>query len=83
MCGIAGLLDPTLAGQGERLYRIGRAMAGVVAHRGPDGEGVWVDEPAGLVLAQRRLAVIDLSPAGDQPMMSADGRWVIDFNGEI
>jgi asparagine synthase (glutamine-hydrolysing) len=83
MCGIAGLLDPTLAGQGERLHRIGRAMAGVVAHRGPDGEGVWVDESAGLVLAQRRLAVIDLSPAGDQPMMSADGRWVIDFNGEI
>lgn len=83
MCGIAGLLEPALAGQRERLHHIGRAMASVVAHRGPDGEGVWADESAGLVLAQRRLAVIDLSPAGDQPMVSADGRWVINFNGEI
>ncbi len=83
MCGIAGLLDPALAGRRERLSQIGRAMASAVIHRGPDGEGVWTDESVGLVFAQRRLAVIDLSPAGDQPMISADGRWVINFNGEI
>lgn len=83
MCGIAGLMDPALAGAASGLEALGRAMAGGIAHRGPDGEGIWVDAPAGLVLAHRRLAILDLSEAGRQPMMSADGRYILAFNGEI
>ena len=58
-------------------------MADAVAHRGPDDAGVWLDHEAGAALAYRRLAVIDPSPAGRQPMQSASGRSVIVFNGEI
>ena len=58
-------------------------MAGAIHHRGPDDGGVWVDEHAGVALAHRRLSIVDLSPAGHQPMVSFDGRWVIVFNGEI
>lgn len=83
MCGIAGLFDPALAGDAEGLDRLGRAMAAGIAHRGPDGEGVWADAGAGLVLAHRRLAILDLSEAGRQPMISADGRFAIAYNGEI
>ena len=52
-------------------------------HRGPDDDGVWVDVGAGVALAHRRLAVIDLSASGHQPMCSSSGRYVIVFNGEI
>jgi asparagine synthase (glutamine-hydrolysing) len=58
-------------------------MTRTLSHRGPDSEGTWVDIPAGIALGHRRLAVIDLSPAGHQPMMSASGRYVLVFNGEI
>jgi asparagine synthase (glutamine-hydrolysing) len=58
-------------------------MADVLAHRGPDDEGVFVDMANGLALAHRRLAVLDCSPAGHQPMVSVCGRYVISFNGEI
>ena len=82
MCGIAGFLG------GERFTleeasSIARRMADAVAHRGPDDAGVWLDHEAGAALAYRRLAVIDPSPAGRQPMQSASGRSVIVFNGEI
>jgi len=58
-------------------------MSDAIAYRGPDGEGIWVDQEAGVALAHRRLAIIDLSPLAAQPMLSIDGRFVIIFNGEI
>lgn len=58
-------------------------MTGPIAHRGPDGDGVWSDTEAGIALGHRRLAIVELSPLGHQPMASADGRWMLVFNGEI
>ena len=78
MCGIAGVLSGKPVDEG-----LLRAMAGSIAHRGPDDEGVWSDPAAGVGLAARRLAIIDLSPHGHQPMASADGRLTISYNGEI
>lgn len=82
MCGLAGLWRPT-ATPAQELEAHSRAMADAIAHRGPDAAGVWCDPAAGLALAHRRLAILDLSPAGHQPMASATGRYVIAFNGEI
>lgn len=78
MCGIAGYL--TAGGVDAALLR---RMAGALAHRGPDDEGIWCDGEAGVGLAHRRLSIVDLSPHGHQPMGSADGRWLMVFNGEI
>ncbi len=58
-------------------------MADAVAHRGPDAYGSWKDTDAGIAFGHRRLSIIDLSPTGNQPMTSADGRFVIAYNGEI
>lgn len=60
-----------------------RAMTDAIVHRGPDDSGAWVDAEAGIALGHRRLSILDLSPLGHQPMASADGRFVIVFNGEI
>src|SRR5690606_13783638 len=60
-----------------------RAMGATLAHRGPDGQGVWHDPAAGFGLVHRRLAVIDRSPDGHQPMLSACERYVLAYNGEI
>ena len=82
MCGIAGLWQPTPAPVAELQWRA-RPMADAIAHRGPDAAGLWCEPDAGLVLAHRRLSILDLSPAGHQPMRSASGRYMIAFNGEI
>jgi len=58
-------------------------MADALHHRGPDDSGVWVDPEAGIALGHRRLSIIDLSLQGQQPMRSANGRYVISFNGEV
>ena len=83
MCGIAGMVDWRAATSDAALRSIGEAMIETVRHRGPDAGAVWVEAEAGVALGQRRLAIIDLSPGGAQPMHSADRRYVITFNGEI
>jgi asparagine synthase (glutamine-hydrolysing) len=80
MCGIAGFLTQAAVGGSSA---IASRMADCMIHRGPDDSGVWVDEAAGVALAHRRLAILDLSPAGHQPMLLAGGRFVVVFNGEI
>jgi len=78
MCGIAGILHL----DGEPVsYEILRRMTDAIAHRGPDGEGQWIEGNVGF--GHRRLAIIDLSPAGHQPMFSVDHRFVLTYNGEI
>src|ERR1044071_9739337 len=78
MCGIAGLLNR--AGAPASAAILGR-MIRALAHRGPDGEEMVTDGALGL--AHRRLAIIDLSPGGRQPMSTADGRFTVSYNGEI
>src|SRR5579864_689938 len=83
MCGIAGFLDLTLRNPSEYLHATARRMGETLRHRGPDDAGTWVDASAGIALAHRRLSILDVSPAGHQPMVSMSGRYVIVFNGEI
>jgi asparagine synthase (glutamine-hydrolysing) len=83
MCGIAGILDPTASTGADRLGALASTMARSVEHRGPDDSGVWVDAEAGVAFGHQRLAIIDLGPGGAQPMVSAGGRWVMAYNGEI
>ena len=83
MCGLAGFVDPAARWSEADLRATATRMAGSLAHRGPDSAGVWVDVEAGVAFGHRRLAIIDLSPEGNQPMLSADGRYVIAYNGEI
>ena len=78
MCGIAGILGF----YGDKSYHL-KAMTNALVHRGPDDSGVWVDEASGVGLGHRRLAILDLTPAGHQPMASQSGRYEITFNGEI
>ena len=83
MCGIAGFVEPALSREAEEFEHIIRAMVARLAHRGPDDEGTWTDIEAGVALGHRRLAILDLSDEGHQPMHSRDGRYVLVFNGEI
>jgi asparagine synthase (glutamine-hydrolysing) len=82
MCGIVGLLDGRNL-TSERLEHTIRRMTATLAHRGPDDDGTWVAAEAGVALGHRRLAIIDLTQEGRQPMISADGRFVVTYNGEI
>jgi len=83
MCGIAGILDKSSQTSGEKLEASVRGMAEALGHRGPDDAGTWANETAGVALGFRRLSILDPSLAGHQPMVSATGRYVIVFNGEI
>ena len=82
MCGITGFWQREEASEAELLSIVGR-MTATLAHRGPDDSGNWVDPRSGFALGFRRLAIIDLSPNGAQPMLSSSGRYVIVFNGEV
>jgi len=77
MCGIAGFVDEQGSLNQGHLSAMGLAMA----HRGPDAEGIWFEKPAGFL--HRRLSILDLSDTANQPMSSADGRYVMVFNGEV
>lgn len=81
MCGIAGILG-TVPGREALMSR----MLATLAHRGPDGDGIWstpFDDGRALVLGHRRLSILDLTEAGHQPMVDASGKFVLTFNGEI
>jgi asparagine synthase (glutamine-hydrolysing) len=81
MCGIAGIMRK--AGGKPVEPRSVERMIERLVHRGPDDSGVWIDSEAQIGLGHRRLAIVDLSPLGHQPMESADGRWMLSYNGEI
>lgn len=83
MCGIAGFYSEIGSGPEADIVSRAQSMANAIIHRGPDDIGAWVDARAGIALAHRRLSVLDLSPAGHQPMESGSGRYVLVYNGEI
>lgn len=81
MCGIAGIVDlNTQTSVSESLLK---KMSDIIQHRGPDDEGQWMSDNRMCGLCFRRLSIIDLSPAGHQPMVTPDGRYTIVFNGEV
>ncbi|MCP9783291.1 asparagine synthase (glutamine-hydrolyzing) [Cyanobium sp. WKJ7-Wakatipu] len=82
MCGIAGIVQSHPRSP-DQLQSIAASMGAAIAYRGPDAAGVWQDPQLGFAVVHQRLAILDLTPAGDQPMHSASGRYVIAFNGEI
>ena len=83
MCGVCGTFasdNHSLSGSQRSVVT---SMVSMLRHRGPDASGVWLD-PSGLTaLGHARLAIVDLSDAGAQPMTSQDGRWTITYNGEL
>lgn len=80
MCGLTGGWSPR---QFDRLANALPVMTACLAHRGPDGSGQWTDAEVGIALGHRRLAIIGVGPQGHQPMLSASGRYVLVYNGEI
>src|SRR4051794_34246860 len=83
MCGIAGFVDGQCRHGVRDELRTVEEMASRMRHRGPDDSGSWADAAAGVALTHCRLAILDLSPAGHQPMLSSCGRLVLSYNGEI
>jgi asparagine synthase (glutamine-hydrolysing) len=83
MCGIVGFLGPDSLGDESSARGLIARMRDRLVHRGPDDAGTWLDGAGGLAFGFRRLSIIDLSPAGHQPMLSADGRYAIMMNGEV
>jgi asparagine synthase (glutamine-hydrolysing) len=82
MCGITGFVTQASHTEADLKQQVAR-MADGIRHRGPDSMGVWADATAGIALGHRRLAIVDLSPHGAQPMVSACGRYTMVYNGEI
>jgi len=83
MCGITGFWELTNSDTYNDLTSVVTRMMNTIRHRGPDDSGAWVDEESRIALGFRRLAIIDLSPTGHQPMLSTNERYVMIFNGEI
>ena len=83
MCGITGFWDTTCQTPERVLNRLAQKMSSAILHRGPDDGGVWSHAGSGLALGFRRLAIIDLTPTGHQPMLSPSGRYVMVYNGEV
>lgn len=83
MCGLVGFWESMDRPEGDAMLSRLVSMANAIAHRGPDDQGFWWDGEAGLGLGFRRLAILDLTPEGHQPMASSDGRFIVVFNGEI
>jgi len=83
MCGLAGFFGGNWAAGEQAARATLGGMAACIGHRGPDGTGLWLDAEHRLALGHNRLAILDLSPAGDQPMTSSSGRFVIVYNGEV
>lgn len=83
MCGLTGFYQMKDGYGRQKMRRIAEVMEQAIAHRGPDAVGVWLDSDLPLALAHRRLSIIDLTPSGAQPMLSASGRYTIAYNGEI
>lgn len=83
MCGVVGFYAPQAPMPLHEAEHVLRQMTNRLEHRGPDDSGCWIDGQSGVALGQTRLAIVDLSPLGHQPMDSANGEWTIVFNGEI
>ena len=83
MCGITGIYNFGVGRDNRSLQATLDCMTDTLAHRGPDSRGTWIDPERGVALGHRRLAIRDLSPTGDQPMVSACQRYVIIYNGEV
>lgn len=83
MCGFAGYWDYSAGQSKDQLLNQATTMAATLRHRGPDHHGAWADPKAGVAFGFRRLSVLDLCATGYQPMHSADGQYVVVFNGEI
>jgi asparagine synthase (glutamine-hydrolysing) len=83
VCGITGLFDPGRQTSPGEFDAVVSAMTATLVHRGPDAGGRWSDPEHGIAFGHRRLAVVELGAEGAQPMVSADGRWVIAYNGEV
>ena len=81
MCGLVGFWSPNK--ERAQYSALSKLMAEKLGHRGPDDSGEWCDSESGYVVSHRRLSIVDLSTNGHQPMLSASGRWVLAYNGEI
>ena len=83
LCGFAGYIGSSATYAVEDVRSILNRMGSRIAHRGPDDSGIWIDEQHAVGMVHRRLSIVDMSPAGHQPMVSNSGRHILAFNGEI